>query len=200
MAGRKRSRCSRSRYSPAGGTLEVATSVTPCRAARRTDPEDHRISDVRDVQLIEAQHARYRARGAWRRCSSGARRRAAARVRVHVVHETVEVAAALVREREAGEEKIHEPGLAAPDAAPQVQATHGSGGRAPEERSRASAAPARRVPRYSRARRSIEPGERPRAGPDLAEARAAAPRGSSPAAVRARAARIGAEEPHRALR
>ena len=41
---------------------------------------------------------------------------------VHRLHEAMEVAALLVRERQALEEQVHQPGLAAADAAPDVQA------------------------------------------------------------------------------
>src|SRR6185436_888719 len=41
---------------------------------------------------------------------------------VHRLHEAVEVAALLVAERQALEEQVHQPGLAAADAAPHVQA------------------------------------------------------------------------------
>jgi hypothetical protein len=43
-------------------------------------------------------------------------------VGVHLVHETIEVSAALGGLGQAGEEQIHQPGLAAADAAPQVHA------------------------------------------------------------------------------
>ena len=44
---------------------------------------------------------------------------------MHVVHEAVEMAPALVGKGQAGKEQIHQPGLAAADAAPHVQPAHG---------------------------------------------------------------------------
>ena len=46
-------------------------------------------------------------------------------LRVHVVHEAVEMATALLREGQAVEEQVHEPGLAAADAAPEIEAAFG---------------------------------------------------------------------------
>src|SRR6185295_6273569 len=43
-------------------------------------------------------------------------------ITVHFLHEAVEMRAAFRREREARVEQIHDPGLAAPDTAPQVHA------------------------------------------------------------------------------
>ena len=92
-------RCRPSLYSSCGGTFEVATSVTP----RRNRPceqtrQDHRIGDVRDEELVEAQR---RARvPAMRRATSsrGCSRLLARReLRVHAAHETIEVARARAR-------------------------------------------------------------------------------------------------------
>ncbi len=84
--------------------------------------KNHRIRDVRDEKLVETQHARL-ARDVIRHVLE--RRLAVAELFelvVHVVHEAVKVAASFGFERQALEEQVHEPGLAAPDAAPEIQA------------------------------------------------------------------------------
>jgi hypothetical protein len=84
--------------------------------------EDHRVGDVGDEQLVEADDARL-LRNLVRH---GIERRLLTleplEVRVHLVHEPVEVGAAFRRLGEARVEQIHEPGLAATDTAPEVHA------------------------------------------------------------------------------
>ena len=87
-------------------------------------PEDHRVGDIRHVQLIEAQHprgARQRPRDLFER---GALTGDALKLRVHLVHEAVEMYPPRLPGRQAPEEQIHEEGLAATHAAPEVQSAH----------------------------------------------------------------------------
>ena len=87
-------------------------------------PEGHRVGDIRHVQLIEAQHSR----GARQRPCDLLERRAltpdAFQLRVHLVHEAVEMYPPRLPGRQAPEEQIHQEGLAATDAAPEVQSAH----------------------------------------------------------------------------
>ena len=86
---------------------------------------------------------------------------------VHLAHELVEVDAALPRRRRGGEEEIHEQRLAAPDAAPDVEAARRRRARAdrpqPGERSASPprAAAGERDRRARRARRRARPESRP---------------------------------------
>ena len=86
--------------------------------------EDHRIADVRDEQLVEAQHARVARDAVGDPLQRIARLAEPFQFAMDLAHEAMEVHAAFVRERQRREEQIHEPGLAAPDRAPQVQALH----------------------------------------------------------------------------
>ena len=84
--------------------------------------EDHRIADIADEELVEAQYLR---------CGRDIRGDAAERVldvaqrlqaRVHLVQHPVEVHTPLTVDVERLVEKVHQEGLAASDTAPDVQA------------------------------------------------------------------------------
>ena len=125
MAGAKRCRCSpslvelRRRHVRGRHQRHAAAQEAGEQAA-----EDHGIGDVGDEELIEAQHARRAGDVGREPLERGALRRQLLQARVHLVHEAVEVQPAAFAQRQAVEEQVHEPGLAAPDATPEVQAAH----------------------------------------------------------------------------
>ena len=103
--------------------MDVATSVTPrSNKPRNKFAEQHRIGDVCDEQFIETQHSSL----AGDLFGDELERIGAILVLLQLVmdelHEAMKVTALLVLERQAVEEQIHEPGLAATDAAPDIQA------------------------------------------------------------------------------
>src|SRR6185436_2059770 len=83
--------------------------------------ENHRVRDVGNEELIEAQHARLRGDGVGDDLQRRLTVRQLLQLCMHVVHEAVKVPPALLLERQAVEEQVHQPGLAATDTAPQVQ-------------------------------------------------------------------------------
>ena len=129
MVGRKRSRCSPSLYRSLGFTLEVNTSATPrLSSALEQIGEDHRVGDVGDEQLVETDDARLLRDLVGHAIERRLHALEALEVGVHFLHEAVEMRAALrASMREARVEEVHEPGLAAADAAPQVDAARRAG-------------------------------------------------------------------------
>jgi hypothetical protein len=86
-------------------------------------PEDHRVGNVRHLQLVEAQQPRFCGNAVgneryWIAVDGLAR---LADALVHVGHELVEVVTPLGRECDAGKEHVHKHRLAAPDAAVHVE-------------------------------------------------------------------------------
>ena len=85
--------------------------------------QDHRVGDVGDVKLVEADQpvaprdapAQLVAAGRRCRCSS-------AQLAVHLAHELVEMQPRLALQRHGAEEAVHQEALAAPDAAVHVHA------------------------------------------------------------------------------
>ena len=88
--------------------------------------QDHRIADVADEEFVEQQqsHVGGQFLRDHRQGVGGIGQRAQARM--HLAHEAMEMPAPL-RHRHAVEQQVGQEGLAAPDAAPQVQAAHGFG-------------------------------------------------------------------------
>ena len=91
---------------------------------REQAAQDHRVGNVGDEELVEAQHARvlrdvfgYNFEGRFAFVQSF-------ELGVHIVHETMEVSSTALGEGEALVEEIHHPGLAAADAAPEIDATN----------------------------------------------------------------------------
>ncbi len=91
--------------------------------------EEHRVGDVLDLELVEAEEPRgcedrlddrgHRVvvlafRGGAERCDPG----------MELVHELVEMRAALLRDRDGGIKEVHQHGLAAPDGADEVGAAN----------------------------------------------------------------------------
>ena len=85
--------------------------------------EQHRIGDVGDEQLVEAQDARLLRDPVGDAVERVGLLLVLLQLVVHRLHEAVEVAALLVAERQALEEQIHQPRLAAADAAPHIEPT-----------------------------------------------------------------------------
>ena len=94
--------------------------------------EDHRVGDVGDVELVEAQHPRLSGEpvrdDAQRVLALGQR----VQLPVHALHEAVEMHSQLRVETRGVDEQIDEMGLAAPDTAPYVETAHGFAVGAPE--------------------------------------------------------------------
>ena len=87
--------------------------------------ENHGVGDVGDEELVETEHPI-----AGREFPGDAGERVflalpVAQLAVHFLHEAVEVHAPLFLERQALEEYVHQVGLAAPHAAPHIQALEG---------------------------------------------------------------------------
>ena len=98
--------------------------MTPCRTRCVEQPgQHHRVGDVADEELVEAQHAASPAISAAMRGSGSGSSRSPWSLRVHVLHEAVEM---LAPRGHAGMrvEQVHQEGLAAADAAPEVEAAH----------------------------------------------------------------------------
>ena len=83
--------------------------------------EDHRVADIADEELVEAQHARFCGHVAGDRGERILDIPQRAQPVVHILHDAVEVRAALRVERQRLEEEIHKEGLAAADAAPDIK-------------------------------------------------------------------------------
>ena len=86
--------------------------------------EQHGVGDVGDDELVEAEHAGTRGEALGDRFERIGLALQLLQLGVHAVHETVEVDAYLEFERQAVVERIHQEGLAAPDATPQVETVH----------------------------------------------------------------------------
>ena len=97
---------------------------------REQPPENHRIRDVGDVKLVEAEEPGFLGeRGGCMRDRVAVRDLAGLdllaiemHALVHVGHELMKVRAAFARHRTRGKEQIHQHGLAAPDVAMNVEA------------------------------------------------------------------------------
>ena len=188
MAGRKRCRCRPSAYRSSrrqigGGHQRHAAA----EQAREQAGEDHRVGDVGDEELVEADHARCaRAMCAATRLQRFARGRLQfGELGVHVAHEMVEMHALCARRGRGAvqrrEEQIHQQRLAAADAAPQIHAARRVV-RAPREPSGNRADASRRtrggrVPR-SASRQRIERAAPRAAAPDRAAGAGRRPRGA----------------------
>ena len=144
MAGRKRCAlqavAGRARR---GGTLEVATSVTPRRNSPSNRPPRIMASAMSVTNSSSKQSTRVSR--AMPRGDALERRRAGPAgcfsSRVHFVHEAVEVQPPALRERQAREEQVHEPGLAAARPPPhRYRPRTGAPGAAAAARTSASAA------------------------------------------------------------
>ncbi|MCY1426411.1 hypothetical protein D9M71_422300 [compost metagenome] len=86
--------------------------------------EDHRVGDIGDEELVEADHPRLVGEAL---ADDGQRVLLALEgfhFLVHALHEAVEVRAHLLLERQRVVEGVHQVGLAAADTAPEVQAPH----------------------------------------------------------------------------
>ena len=86
--------------------------------------QNHRVGDVDDVELVEAEQEslpRKRRRDRHQRIVGAALARRLQAV-LHLQQEGVEMHAALLGDRRAGEEQVHQHGLAAPDRPEHVQA------------------------------------------------------------------------------
>ena len=123
MAGRNRSRCRPLGHSPLGRIVRRHDEHHAGVEQRRQEPaQHHRVGDVGHVEFVEADEppALGDARGHGRQRIDLALQRM--QVRVHVAHERVEMDAHLAPDRHRREEAVHQEALAAPDAAPQVDA------------------------------------------------------------------------------
>ena len=103
-------------------TLEVATSVTP----RSNSPRNRLPSSIASAMSVTNNSSKHSTRALLRDLFRDAIERIGLvlvllQLVVHRLHEAMEVAALLVAERQALEEQVHQPGLAASDAAPDVQ-------------------------------------------------------------------------------
>ena len=166
IAGRMRSRCRPFGYRSSGWKFEVVTMPTPVLEQRLEQPvQDHRVGDVGDVELVEADQP-VAPRDALRRA-----RRAgstvpfsSAQLAVHLAHELVEVQPRLALQRHRVEEAVHQEALAAPDAAVHVDAARDRRARDQLGAARCCAAPCSRPTRSrsarARRRRAAAPGRR----------------------------------------
>ena len=122
IAGTKRARCRPSLYRSSGGTFDVATSVTPrLNSAPNSVAQQHGIGDVRDEEFIETDQARLAGDLFGDEFERIGDVLVLLQFVVHRLHEAMKVTALLVLERQAVEEQVHQPGLAATDATPDIQ-------------------------------------------------------------------------------
>ncbi len=106
--------------------FDVAASVTPrANSAANRLPEDHRVRDVRDGELVEADDARLGCDVVGDEIERILDVAVALQALVHGGHEAMEMLPRLVLERQRAEEQVHHECLAAADAAPEVQPAHG---------------------------------------------------------------------------
>ena len=82
----------------------------------------HRIGNVGDEELIEAQHTGTRGNAPRHELERSLAVLGAAELRMHAAHEAIKMTALARHAPDRGEERVHEQGLAAADAAPQVNA------------------------------------------------------------------------------
>ncbi|CPM55807.1 Uncharacterised protein [Bordetella pertussis] len=84
--------------------------------------QDHRVGDVRDVELVETNQAVTASEAARHFVQRVLRALDLFQLAVHPAHEFVEMQARLAHHRHGGIEGIHQEALAAPHAAPQIHA------------------------------------------------------------------------------
>ena len=84
--------------------------------------QDHRVGDVGDVELVEADQAKALRDALAEVLERIARSGHLGELAVDLAHELVEMQARLPRQRQRGEEAVHQEALAAADAAPEVDA------------------------------------------------------------------------------
>src|SRR4051812_19450075 len=87
--------------------------------------QDHRVSDIGDEELVEAQHASVSGDVLGYGFQWGFTLMQYFELGVHVMHEAVEVSSTALGEGQALVEEVHHPGLAAAYAAPEIQASNG---------------------------------------------------------------------------
>ncbi len=160
MAGRNRCRCSPSLYKSCGGILEVQTSVTPRRnRPANKSQQDHGVGDVRDEELIQANHAHARCNARRHQLQWITAILDAAQPRVDLTHESIEMHALSGASAQRLIKQIHQQGLAAAHAAPEIKTANRRDGGAVQERweSRAQLVPPGLRPHRQLRAQLIEP-------------------------------------------
>jgi hypothetical protein len=134
IAGRNRARCRPSRYSSCGGRIRRADERDARGEQTREETrQDHRIGDVADEELVEAQHAvlaRHLGRDDVERVALRAQ---GSETRVHVLHIAMKV---LAMRRDAGVsmKQVEQERLPASHATPEIDAAHAGCVRAAAQR------------------------------------------------------------------
>ena len=121
MAGRMRSRCSPFGYSASGWKFDVVTMLTRLANKRLQQPvQDHRVGDVGDVELVEADQAEAPGDAPAQFVERVDRAAQVLQFAVHLAHELVEVQPRLALQRHRLVEAVHQEALAAADSAVHV--------------------------------------------------------------------------------